>query len=156
MPGVSRLRIVLFSLSLAVAAISLPACKNKEVEAAKASANQSYEELKAQVSTLQAAAAGLRARFNALPEDLPNLEPIHSKLFSVEEVLGVEGGRVQWLSGELNKAFAAGNKEPIQKLSDDIRRSMEGDKGVGKTILELTHQLLPYESMAAQRRAIAR
>jgi len=149
-------RLLCFSLCLALGAISLPACKQQqEVERAKASANQSYEDLKALVGRLQTATADLRARFNALPEDLPDLEPIRSRLLAVEEVLGVEGGRVQWLSGELNAAFRAGKKEPIQKLSQEIRVSVEGDKGVGNTILALTHQLLPFERLAAQREASA-
>ena len=43
MRGASRSRVVLFSLSLASGAISLPACKHKkEVESAKASANRSF------------------------------------------------------------------------------------------------------------------
>lgn len=140
----------------ALALISLPACRQKraELESAKASANQSHQDFKTRVGKLQAATSDLRARFNALPEDLPGLETIHSDLFAVEEVLGVEGARVRWLSGELNAAFNTGSKEQIQKASAAIRGAIEGNKEIEKRIFELTHRLLPFERMAAQRRAL--
>ncbi len=96
----------------------------------------------------------MRARFNALPEDLPGVATVHSDLFAVEEVLGVEGARVQWLSGELNTAFTTGDKARIQKVADEIRGANEGSKEIEKRIFKLMHQLLPFEGMAAQRRAL--
>ena len=95
----------------------------------------------------------LRTRFKALPEDLPGLQTIHSDLFAVEEVLGVEGARAQWLSGELNAAVATKKREQVQKVSDAIRGAIEGTKEIEKRILELTHQLAPFEHLAAERAA---
>jgi hypothetical protein len=148
----ARFPVVLFSLCVAVGAISIPACKKKRDEAP---ARQSLEEVRAQVAQLQKATSDVRARFNALPEDLPGLEAVRSKLLAFEEVMGVENARVEWFAGELNAAFASGNEEQIQKISATIKDSIEGSKRLGKTVLELTHQLLPFESMAAHSRAMA-
>ncbi len=160
MHDASRARVVLLLLSVAFGAMSLPTCKGKkdeskrEVEQAKALASQHYEEFKTQVGKLQTATSNLRARFKTLPEDLPGLQEIRSKLLSVEEVLGVEDARVRWLSGELNAAVATGKKEQLQKVSDTISVSIDHDANeVGKALLDLTHKLLPFEGIAAQRRA---
>jgi hypothetical protein len=152
MPG-ARLSVVLVWLSVAFAAISLPACKKKDA-GQQAAARRSLEEFKAQVARAQKATAEVRARFNALPEDLPGLEPVRSKLFAVEEVMGVESGRGQWLAGELDAALASGNEEQIKKVSDTIRDRVDGSKTLGKPVVELAHELLPFERTAAQIRAL--
>lgn len=144
------------SLILVFGATSLPGCKNKEVESARASANQSLGEFKAEVGRLQVAASEARARFKALPEDLPGIEETRSMLFSIEEVLGVEGARGEWLWGELNTASKIGSKEQIQKVSDEIRGAIQGNKGIEKAILRLRDQLLPFERLAAERRDAGR
>ena len=144
------------SLCVAFGAMSFSACKKKgegkqEVERGR----QSLEQIKAQVVQAQKATADLRTRFNALPEDLPGLETLRSKLLAVEEVMGVENGRVQWLSGELDAAAASGNQEQIQKVSTTINEVVEGSKTYGKPVLELLHELLPFERTAAQIRVLA-
>jgi outer membrane protein OmpA-like peptidoglycan-associated protein len=142
-------RVVLLSLFVAFGATSFPACKKKLDAGQEAAARQSLEEIKVQLGKVQKATAEVRARFNVLPEDLPGLEPVRSKLLAVEEVLGVENGRVQWLSGELDAAVASGNQEQFQKVTDTIRGFVEGSKGLGKPLVELTHELLPFERLAA-------
>ena len=152
------MRCLLFlSLSLVVGAVSLSGCKQtKEIESAKASAKQSLGDFKAEVVRLQASASAVRARFKALPEDLPGIEETRSMLFSVEEVLGVEGARGEWLAGEVNTASKTGKKEQIQKISDEIRGAIRGNKGLEKAILKVAGQLLPFERMAGERRDAGR
>ena len=84
-----------------------------------------------------------------MPEDLPGIGTVRDDLHAVEEGLGVEGGRAQWLSGELDKAFVSGKKEEIEKVRNAIP---PGNGGMEEMILRVTHQLLPLERVAAQRR----
>jgi outer membrane protein OmpA-like peptidoglycan-associated protein len=147
---------VFVSLCVAFAAMSVPACKKKGGDSQKVErSRQSLVQIKTQVVEAQKATAALRARFTALPEDLPGLETVRSKLFAVEEVMGVENGRVQWLSRELDAAVASGNEEQIQKVSATISEVLEGSKTFGKPVVDLLHELLPFEHTAAQIRALA-
>ena len=144
------------SLCVAFGAMFIPACKKKgEGDQQVQKARQSLEQIKAAVTQAQKATADVRARFNALPEDLPGLETVRSKLFAVEEVMGVENGRVQWLTRELDAAVASGKDDQIKKVSATISEVVEGSKTYGKPVLELLHELLPFERTAAQIRALA-
>jgi len=144
-------RVVLFLVSVAVVATSLPACKNRKEEARqKAELTTALDAFKTQIGQLQKEVAPLRARYNALPEDLPGLEAVRADLFAVEEGLGVENGRAQWLSGELDKAFASGKKEDIEAVRNAIPK---GNDGFAKMIVKVMHELLPFERMVAQSRA---
>ena len=125
-------------------------CKNsKEQARQKAELTAALDAFKAQVAELQKQAAPLRARFDALPEDLPGLETVRSDLFAVEEVLGVEDGRGKWLSGELEKAFASGKKQEIEAVRNAIPK---GNDGIPKLMLKVTHELVPFERLVAQSR----
>ena len=70
-------------------------------------------------------------------------------MHAIEEGLGVEDGRAKWLSGELDKAFASGKKEEIEAVRNAIPR---GNGEIEQLIVKVTHQLLPLERLAAQRR----
>jgi kynurenine formamidase len=152
----SRLRVVAFSwAALALLATSAPlaGCHKRpagETEAApsKDSIKQSYDELKPQLVLLRTMFSGLRQRFEALPEDLPGLDETRAKLLSAEEVLGVTGGRVTWLSGELDSALQTGKNEPLQQISKQIADTSNEMRQLDRVGLELTHQLLPFEQMA--------
>jgi hypothetical protein len=130
--------------------LSLSGCRNKKEEARqRAELTAALEQYKVQVGELQNQAAGLRARFDKLPEDMQGLGPLRDDLHAIEEVLGTEGGRTQWLSGKLDAAFASGKKQEI----DAVRAAIpQGDDATAQAILKLTHQLLPFERMAGQRR----
>jgi uncharacterized protein YoxC len=146
-------RLVLFSVCVAALGAVVPAaCKKKEDPAARA-ARQSLEEIKVQVTKLRKDASDLRARFNALPEDLPNLETVRSKLLAVEEVLGIEGARVEWLAGELGTAVTLGSKEQVAKISETIRSSVEGSQRLAKPVVELAKELSAFERVAPNRDA---
>lgn len=147
---------MIVSLCVAFGAMFIPACKKKgEGNQQVQQARQSLEQIKVAVAQAQKATADVRARFTALPEDLPGLEAVRSKLFAVEEVMGVENGRVQWLTRELDAAVASGKDDQIQKVSATISEVVEGSKTYGKPVLELLHELLPFERTAAQIRALA-
>jgi len=145
-----RSRVILLLLSAACVATSLAGCRNsKEQARQKAELTKSLDDFKAQISELQRQVAPLRARYNALPEDLPGLETVRSDLFAVEEVLGVEDARGKWLSGELDKAFASGKKEDIDAVRNAIPK---GNDGIAKMIVKVMHELLPFERLVAQSR----
>jgi outer membrane protein OmpA-like peptidoglycan-associated protein len=142
---------------MALAATSFSACKGKgqgraqdttggtnpDLEQATAQAKQSLAALSTQIGKMREALAGVHSRLNALPQDMPDLDAFRSKVFSVEEVFGVEDGRVKWLSGKLDAAIAAGNKDGLKEVADAIAGSIEGNKG--PVIVELTHQLMWFE-----------
>jgi hypothetical protein len=146
----SRSRLVLFSSSVAFVALSLSGCRNKKEEARqRAELAMALDQFKDQIGELQKQTSGVRARFDKLPEDLPGIQPVRDDLNAVEQVLGTEDGRVKWLSGELDKAFASGKKEEIEKVRDAIPR---GNDGIAQAVVRVTHQLMPLERLAAQRR----
>jgi hypothetical protein len=152
-PALSTLssRAVLFAVSVAFVAIALSGCKNKKEEARqRAELTAALDAFKAQVADLQKQAVPLRARLNALPEDLPGLETVRENLFAVEEGLGVEDARGRWLSGELEKAFASGKKEDIETVRNAIP---QGNDGIRDRIVKVMHELMPFERLVAQSRA---
>lgn len=143
-------RVVLFLLSVAIVATSLSGCKGRKEQARqKAELTAALDAFKVQITDLQKQTVPLRARFDALPQDLPGLEAVRSDLFAVEEVLGTEDGRGKWLSGELDKAFASGKKEDIEAVRNAIPK---GNDGIAQRIVKLTHELLPFERLVAQSR----
>jgi hypothetical protein len=145
-----RSRIVLASLGVAIVATSCASCKSSEQQVRqKAELTKALDGFKAEVQGLQKQAAPLRARFDALPEDLPGLEAVRSDLFAVEEGLGVEEARGKWLSGELDKAFASGKKQDIEAVKKEIPK---GNDGIRNLIVKVTHDLLPFERLVAQSR----
>ena len=137
---------VAFVLTLA---LSLSACRNRKEEARqKAEMTAALDQFKAQTADLVKQAADLRARFDKLPEDLPGMEPVRESLHALEEGLGVEDGRGKWLAGELDKAFASGNKEEIETVRKAIPR---GDGGMSQMLVKVAHEMAPLERLAAQR-----
>ncbi len=146
----SRAVSVLFSLSVALVAISLSGCRNKKEEARqKAELTKALDQFKTQVGELQKTATGLRARFDKLPEDLPGIETVRDELHAAEEGLGVEDGRTKWLSGKLDQAFASGKKEEIEAVRNEMP---QGNTGIEQVIVRVAHQLGPLERLASQRR----
>jgi len=152
----SRLRVAphsLASLALLVATAPLVGCHKQPADEAEVAPNkdsikQSYDELKPQLVLLRTMFSGLRQQLEALPEDLPGLDETRAKLFSAEEVLGVTGGRVTWLSGELDSAMQTGRNEQLQRISKQIADTGDEMRQLDRVGLELTHQLLPFERMA--------
>jgi len=143
---------VLVALSVAVvtSAISLSGCRNRKEEARqKAELTTALDQFKARIADLQKQTAGLRARFDKLPEDLPGIGAVRDNLHALEEVLGVEDGRAKWLAGKLDSAFVSGKKEEIEAVRNEIPR---GNDETEQLLLRVTHQLLPFERVAGQRR----
>jgi outer membrane murein-binding lipoprotein Lpp len=147
-----RARYILLSMSVAVvfAALSLSGCRNKKEEARqRAELTRALQQYTAQIGEHQKQASALRARFEKLPDDMQGVGPLRDDLHAIEEVLGVEDGRTKWLSGKLDEAFASGKKEEIEAVRNAIPPS---DDATAQAILKLTHQLLPFERVASQRR----
>ena len=145
-------RYILLSMSVACVALSLSGCRNKKEEARqRAELTTALEHYKTQIAEHQKQASALRARFDKLPDDMQGVGPLRDDLHAIEEVLGVEDGRTKWLSGKLDEAFASGKpkKEEIEAVRSAIP---PGDDATAKAILKLTHQLLPFERVASQRR----
>jgi hypothetical protein len=142
-------RFVLLSSSVALLAMSVSGCRNRKEEARqRAELTTALDQFKAQIDDLQKQASALRVRYDKLPEDLPGLGAVRDNLHALEEVLGVEDGRAKWLSGKLDKALASGKKEEIEAVRNAIPR---GNGEILQLILTVTHQLSPFERLAAQR-----
>lgn len=130
--------------------LSLGGCRNRKEEARqKAELTKSLEQFQTQISTLQQQSSGLRAQFDKLPEDLPGIDPVRDDLHALEEGLGVEGGRAQWLSGQLDKAFASGKKDEIEAVRKSIP---QGTDGMTQLMVKVAHEMAPLERLASQRR----
>jgi hypothetical protein len=146
----ARLRFVLLLSSVALLAASLSGCRNRQEEARqKAELTKTLDQFKAHVGDLQKQAAEMRSRFDKLPEDLPGIDPVRDDLHALEEGLGVEGGRAQWLAGQLDKAFASGKRDEIDAVKSAIP---QGDLGLEPVIVRVAHKLSALERLMAQRR----
>jgi hypothetical protein len=144
-PARSRAAALLLAVVVASAG-----CRDKKQEARqRAELTNALQQFQAQVVDLQKQSSALRARFDKLPEDLPGLDSVRDDLHTLEEVVGVEDGRTKWLSAEMDRAFAAGNKEDIEKLRTAIPGSTAG---LGQVVVKVMHELLSLERLAAQRR----
>src|SRR5262245_8996871 len=130
MPLTLRPRVIVLSLCLALGATT---CKKKE-DPATAATKQALEQVKVQVAKLRKEAADLRARANTLPENVPSIEAARAKLLSVEEVLGTEAARVEWMAGEYGAALASGSKQKADEVAKTIQDSVEGSKRLAKPI----------------------
>lgn len=145
----SRVRAGALWLGVA-AAIFLFGCRDRREEARqRAELTSALDQYKAQVAELQKQSSALRARFDKLPEDLPGIGPVRDDLHALEEVLGVEGGRTQWLAGQLDKAFATGDKAQIGAVG----KAIPHDAGaMEQVVVKVMHELMPLERLDGQRR----
>lgn len=128
----------------------LPACK-KTPPTAPPAATQALDAVKVQVAELRKKADELRARASALPEGLPGADDVRAKLLAVEEVMGTEVARVEWLSGELAGAVASRSKAQLEKITETIRGSVEGSKRLAQPVLDLGREVLSLEKASARR-----
>jgi len=149
-PSRSRTKLVSFSVvGLATLTLWLSGCRNRQEEARqKAELTSALAQYRAQIGELQKQASVLRARFDKLPEDLPDIGPVRDNLHALEEVLGVEDGRTKWLSAELDKAVASGKKQDLEAVRKAIPRSTDG---IVQFVVKVTHQMAPLERLANQR-----
>jgi len=162
-PRVSRSNVVILSLLVTLGAMSIQACAKKKDGSPQAdpkyvAANQSLERLKADAQKLQAETAAIRKRLerlDALADDLPGVAPFRSNLFATEEVLGGVGGTIEWLSRELGAAFASGDRQQVEKVTATIASSADEMKKFEKSVVGLSHDLIPFERSVAQFRALA-
>jgi hypothetical protein len=143
-------RAALLCLGFALVATSSFGCRSKKEEARqRAELTQALEQYNAQIGDLRTQVAGVRARLDNVPEDLPGLGPVRDDLHALEEGLGVEDGRGKWLAGQLDKAFASGDKEQIEAARKAIPHGTEGFAG---SLVKVSHELMPFERLAGQRR----
>ena len=157
---VSRSNVVILSLLVTSGAMSIQACAKRKVGSPQAdpryvAASQSLQRLKADAQKLQAETAAIHKRLDALTDDLPGLAAFRSNLFATEEVLGGVGGTSEWLSKELEAAFASGDRQQIDKVTATIASSADDMKKFDKSVVALSHDLIPFERSVAQFRAVA-
>ncbi|WP_437676910.1 OmpA family protein [Sorangium sp. So ce131] len=143
-------------IGLQLGAGSLVGCRKDspektEVAPSKDSVKQSYEGLKTQFSGLTTKFADMRKQIEALPPDLPGLGEVRGKLFTAEEVLGVTGAKLTWLSGRLDAALQAEKGDELQQVSKEIAETADEIRQIDRVSLEVSHQLLPLERTAALR-----
>jgi len=163
MHGLSRSKVVMVSLLLALGPMALQACARKkpaapQAEPGKATARQSLERLKADAARLQRDTAAIHKRLaqvDAVADDLPGLTAFRANLFATDEVLGGVGGTAEYLSTELEAAFASGDRQRVDKVTATIASSAAEMTKFEKTVLELAHALIPFERSVAQYRALA-
>ena len=163
MRRMSRSNVVILSLLVTSGATSIQACAKKKQGSPQAdpkyvAASQSVQRLKADAQKLQAETAAIRKRLERLDtsaDDLPGLAGFRSNLFSTEEVLGGVGGTTEWLSRELGAAFASGDRQQVEKVTATIASSADEMKKFEKSVVGLSHDLIPFERSVAQFRALA-
>ena len=163
MRRVSRSNVVILSLLVTSGAMSIPACAKKKVGSPQGdpqhvAASQSLQRVKADAQKLQAETAAIRKRLERLDttaDDLPGLASFRSNLFATEEVLGGVGGTIEWLSRELEAAFASGDRQQVEKVTATIASSADEMKKFEKSVVGLSHDLIPFERSVAQFRALA-
>jgi len=146
----ARARALLLGVAVAAA---LSGCRDRKEEARqRAELTRALGQYRAQVAELQKQSSALRARFDKLPEDLPDAGPARDDLHALEEVVGVEDGRTKWLSAEIDKAFSpaeAPKPAQVEALRGAIPSSTAG---MGQMAVKVMHELMPLERVASQRR----
>lgn len=157
----SRSNVAILLLLVLSGAMSLQACAQKKQESPKAdprfiAASTSLAQLKTDAQRLQADAAAIHKRLDALgDEDLPGLAAFRSNLFATDEVLGGVGGTVEWLATELAAAFASGDRQRVDKVTATVASSADEMKKFETSVLKLSHELIPFERSVSQFRALA-
>lgn len=155
--------VVLLSLLVTSGAILIQACAKKkeaapQVDPKYVAARQSLERLRADAQKLQAETATIRkrlARIDAVADDLPGLAAFRTSLFATEEVLGGVGATIEWLSKELLAAFASEDRPQVEKVTATIASSVDEMKKFGTSVVDLSHNLVPFERSVAQFQALA-
>lgn len=163
----SRLRIAEWSLILVTAA-SLVAChkqapqKPKPVEVKKSPAEiiqlaesekKSLEELRPQLSALNAKFVTLHGQFDALPADLPDFGEVRGKFYGADEGLGRMNAKIPWLIGRIDSAVKSGDGAELDDISKSIARSFDEIPEVNQIAMELFHQAMQFTRLAEELRA---
>ena len=145
---------ILAWLILALAADSFAGCRKDSSAKAgpvnEAAIKQSLEGLKPRLSDLNATFAALHKQVDPLPIDLPGFSEVRAKFYATDEGLGIMGPKITWLSGRLDAARAAKNREELQRVSKDIEKTYDEMRVIDNIALELVHQLLPFQRLAAE------
>jgi outer membrane protein OmpA-like peptidoglycan-associated protein len=163
MPRVACSNVVISSLLVMLGVASIQACAKKKAGSPQAdpryvAASQSLERLKADAQKLQVTTAAIHKRLEQVEttaDNLPGLAAFRSNLFATEEVLGGVGGTVEFLATELAAAFAGGDGQQIEKVTRTIASSAGEMKKFEKSVVDLSHGLIPFERTVAQFRALA-
>jgi len=163
MRRVSRSNVVIVSLLVTAGALSIQACGRKKAASPQAdpqyvAASQALQRLQADARKLQGETAAIRKRLEQLgaaADDLPGLAAFRSNLFATEEVLGGVAGTSDWLSSQLNAAFASGDRQQVAKVTATIASSTDEMKKFEASVVALSHDVIPFERSVAQFRALA-
>jgi len=163
MRRVSRSDVVIVSLLVTAGALSIQACGRKKAASPQAdpqyvAASQALQRLQADARKLQGETAAIRKRLEQLgaaADDLPGLAAFRSNLFATEEVLGGVAGTSDWLSSQLNAAFASGDRQQVAKVTATIASSTDEMKKFEASVVALSHDVIPFERSVAQFRALA-
>jgi len=163
MRRVSRSDVVIVSLLVTAGALSIQACGRKKAASPQAdpqyvAASQALQRLQADARKLQGETAAIRKRLEQLgaaADDLPGLAAFRSNLFATEEVLGGVAGTSDWLSSQLDAAFASGDRQQVAKVTATIASSTDEMKKFEASVVALSHDVIPFERSVAQFRALA-
>lgn len=163
MRRLSRSNVLIVPLLLTLGSVSIQACGKKKAGSSQAdpkyvAATQSLDRLKADGQKLQAAMAAIHKRLEqveATADNLPGLAAFRSNVFATDEVLGGVGNTAEFLARELATAFASGDGQQIEKITATIASSADDMKKFEKSVVDLSHGLIPFERTVAQFRALA-
>lgn len=157
-----RLRIVPWLVVLTLGASALAGCRkdrDRADDANKANATgvapnpdelkRSLDELQPRITELTAKFATLHKQVDPLPSDLPGFNEVRGKFYATDEGLGRISGKVAWLSGRLEAARKSGNREELREISTDIAKTHDDLRQIDRVVLELIHQVPPFQRMAA-------
>ena len=141
---------------LVVIPCSLVGCrKDKDEKAAaagapsEASIKQSLEGLKPRIDALNAKFKELHKQYDPLPLNLPGFGEVRAKFYGTDEGVGRMGAKVAWLSDRLDAALKSKNAEELKQVSKDINETYGELAQIDQAALELVHQVMPFQRMAA-------
>lgn len=124
-----------------------------EIKQLTDSARQSLEGLKAPLAALNQRFADLRPKFDQLPSDLPDVDQTRAKFYSSDEGLGRMNAKLPWLSGRIDAALKSADGAELEEISRSIARTYDEIPQVDRIALELFHEVLPFQRMAAEMEA---
>jgi len=134
------------------------ACEKKKDEAQTppepavtiASATESYKIVAPKLKELIDTSALVRKSWVAIPEDTPGREPLATKLFEIEEVIGVSDAEYRWLGGELEAAQKSGDANKVREVNERIKGNAKGIEASKAAMLDLAHKLAELQGMVKQ------
>ena len=145
----SRLRIVPLTIVVLVAAGLSGGCRKNKGPNGDA-IKQSIAALRPQFDEAKRRFMDLRERVESVPPDLDGFGEARARFYAAEEARGVTEARLLSLSERLDAALAAGNRDELHEIANDVARTHEDLRKIDELHTKLLHEVMSFQRKARQ------